>query len=295
MKLWMIVRRNLSLFLSNRLNILLSFASICVVVGLYLLFLRDFMIDFVSQNGILPEMAEEFADRLMLPGLLPVIGATTCFGLVQICVNDSEKGIRRDYYTSPIRPCTLMLGYWASATVVSFFFSFLALLGEQLFFALHYGAQIGTGYLLKLTGILILSSMINGSIVLLFAKGLKSTATFSTFANLYGTLIGFLAGSYLPYHFYPEWLKSVLFFFPPGQLVCLCRQESLEQLKNSLFSNPEVWEKLYLELGVVLEWKGNEVPQTVQFWLLIVAIVVLLVTVCFPMRQALHSFRNRHN
>lgn len=281
MKLFMIVRRNLSLFLNNKMNIFLSFASICVVMGLYLLFLRDFVIDLVTQGGIATEMASQFADRLMLPGLLPVVGATTCFGLIQICVSDSERGIRRDYYTSPIRPSLLMLGYWIAATIVSFFFSFLALLGEQLFFGLHYDAPIGTVHLLNMTMILIVSSMINASIVLLFAKGLKSMATFSTFANLYGTLIGFLSGSYLPYHFYPDWLKKVLFFFPPGQLVCLCRQESLEQLKVGLFPEVGAWEKLYRDMGVILLWNGKEVSQSTQFWLLAVSMAVLLIAICF--------------
>lgn len=35
------IRRNLRLFCGNRLNILLSFASVLIVIGIYMLFLRD--------------------------------------------------------------------------------------------------------------------------------------------------------------------------------------------------------------------------------------------------------------
>lgn len=295
MKLWLIVRRNLSLFFMNKLNLLLSLASVGVVVGLYVLFLRDFVTGLMTQNGVSSQMVEAFTDRLMLPGLLPVIGATTCFGLIQICVSDAEKGIRKDYFTAPVPPCTLLIGYWAAAGIVSFFFSVLTLLGQQAFFSLHYEAGISGVHLLRMIGILFCSSFLNAAIVLLFAKGLKNTATFSTFANLYGTLIGFLAGSYLPYHFYPSWLKPILFFFSPAQLVSLCRQESLAEMKHCIFP-PEAaqsYQQLYRDMGVLLQWDGKEVSPTAQMWLLAGAMVCLLGCLCVAVTGRRHTLRRK--
>ena len=64
------IRRNLRLFCGNRLNILLSFASVLIVIGIYMLFLRDFLLDTVTRAGVESTFVKEFTDRFMLAGLL---------------------------------------------------------------------------------------------------------------------------------------------------------------------------------------------------------------------------------
>ena len=51
-KLLYFIRRNLRLFCGNRLNILLSLSSVLIVVGIYILFLRDFLLDTVTRAGV---------------------------------------------------------------------------------------------------------------------------------------------------------------------------------------------------------------------------------------------------
>ena len=92
-KLAFLVRRNLRLFCSNRLNILLSFASILIVIGIYILFLRDFLLETVTRAGADSAYVEEFTDRFMFSGLLVVINTTTCFGIIQLGVSDVEMSL----------------------------------------------------------------------------------------------------------------------------------------------------------------------------------------------------------
>lgn len=287
MRIFTIIRRNMALFLNNKMNILLSFASIGVVFGLYVFFLRDFVIDLMTQNKIQPNLVAEFTDRLMLSGLLPVINTTTCFGVIQISVNDAAVGSKRDYLTAPISPFTLTLGYWISSCLISGFFTTLSLCGCEVFFKLQYGSCLPFVDFLKMLGIVAISSAINSAILLLFAKGLKSTTTFSTFANLYGTLIGFLAGSYLPYHFYPEWLKPILFWFPPAQAVSVSREFSLDYLKPILFSsnNSELSTSLFKDMGVFLQRNGKIFATSQQIPFLFFSIGILIIGLCvFPIK-----------
>ena len=60
-----LVQRNIDLFLNNKLNILLSFASIPIVIALYAFFLRDFLIDIIGQTVVPQEYVREFTDRFM--------------------------------------------------------------------------------------------------------------------------------------------------------------------------------------------------------------------------------------
>ena len=109
------IRRNLRLFCGNRLNILLSFASVLIVIGIYMLFLRDFLLDTVTRAGVESTFVKEFTDRFMLAGLLIVVNTTTCFGILQLSVADTETGIRRDYLVAPVSHFSLTIGYWVTA------------------------------------------------------------------------------------------------------------------------------------------------------------------------------------
>lgn len=279
-KLIFLVRRNLRLFCGNRLNILLSFASILIVIGIYILFLRDFLLDTVSRAGADGALVKEFTDRFMLSGLLVVINTTTCFGILQLSVADSETGIRRDYLVAPVSHFSLTIGYWVTAVLISFFFTVCTVLAGELFFLERYHNALPAPVLFRAIGTVLFSSMINAAILLCLSRRLKSTATFSTLANLYGTLIGFLAGAYLPYSFYPGWLRSVLFYFPPTQTVSILRQLYTDHLRAPLARQrpSEFLPKLLQSFGIELQLRGTSVSMQRQCGLL--AFLFLLLMVC---------------
>lgn len=294
MKKWFfIIRRNLRIFCGNQLNLLLSFASILIVIGIYILFLRDFLLDTVTRAGADEALVREFTDRFMFAGLLPVINTTTCFGILQLEVADTESGIRRDYLVAPISRFTLTLGYWSTAVLVSFFFTACTVLGGELFFLICYGKALPPGALLQAVGTVLLSSMITAAILVCLSRRLKSAATFSTLANLYGTLIGFLAGSYLPYSFYPEWLRSVLFYFPPAQSVSLLRQLYTEHLRGPLAARrPAAFlPELLQSFGIELKVHGSIASMQRQYGLL--AFLFLLLLLCLWAGELENKPRNR--
>lgn len=51
-KMQVLVSRNLLLFLRNKTNVLLCFFAILTVLGLYVVFLRNFMIQSVKSTGL---------------------------------------------------------------------------------------------------------------------------------------------------------------------------------------------------------------------------------------------------
>lgn len=249
-----LVQRNIDLFLNNKLNILLSFASIPIVVALYVFFLREFLIDIIGQTMIHGEYVEEFTDRFMFGGLLVVINTTTCFGIIQTFVNDAASGIRRDFLAAPVSLFSVLMGYWISAGLVSAVFTYVTVVGGELFFGTFYGNTLPISLMLQILMVTLCSSWLNAGILLCLAKNLQNTTTFSTFANLYGTVIGFLSGSYLPYYFYPEWLTPILFWYPPTQITSILRQIYVDTLLPSMGygENADTLNRLFKELGIYL-------------------------------------------
>lgn len=120
--------------------------------------------------------------------------------------------------------------------------------------------------------------MINAAILLCLSRRLKSSATFSTLANLYGTLIGFLAGAYLPYSFYPNWLRRVLFYFPPTQTVSILRQIYIDHLRVPLAEqrSADFVPKLLQTFGIELQLRGVSVSLQRQYGILTFLFLLLL-------------------
>lgn len=273
-----LVKRNAALFLSNGQNMLLSLASILIVLSLYVFFLRDFLLAMTAQAGADSRYLHAVTDRIMFAGLLVVVNTTTCFGVMQICVNDVASGIRKDFQCAPVSSFVLHLGYWITGSIVSGIFTIVTALFGEFFFGREYNNILPVSVQINILGIIVFSSCINSGILLCLVKSLKSTATFSTLANLYGTIIGFLAGAYLPYCFYPPWLQKILFWFPPTQITSIIRQQYVRGFEKSIVwgNHPKAIKTLYQNFGIEQFRKGQAVSTYQQWAVLVIALAVLL-------------------
>lgn len=277
-RMQVLVGRNVILFLKNKTNVLLCFFSIAIVIGVYVIFLRDFILLSVEQTGLELRYVKEFTDRLMVSGLLVVLNTTTCFGIMQLNVADAAAGVQKDYLTAPVTRFQLEIGYWISSVLVSFFFTVLTLGGGEFYFNITYGNRVRLDILFRSIGTVFFSSCMNSGLLLCMIRFMKDTTSFSTFGNLYGLLCGFLSGTYLPYTMYPENLRNILFYFPPMQLTSVLRQLCLSgyEVEGNL-----VGEQLYEAYGVTLMREGTLITMRQQwsYLLLTMAVVLLLVRI----------------
>lgn len=274
-----LVARNLLLFVRNRKNVVLCFFSVFVVLSLYVFFLRDFMISSVMESGLPGKIGKEFTDRLMLSGLLVVVNTTTTFGIMQQAVLDVQSGIQKDFLIAPVEKLQILAGYWISAGLVSFCFTAFTFLGMELYFYFSYGAALSTHSILWMLLSLIACSIINSGLMMCFIQFIKDTTTFSTFGNLYGMMIGFLAGTYLPYQLYPKRLQSILFYFPPMQLTSILRRLCFNDLSETLFGGKQgdLATELFKTYGVTLYHGEHMLVQRQQWAILCYAMAAILI------------------
>lgn len=281
-QLQVLVGRNLALFLKNKSTVLLSFISIGIVMGLYVIFLRDFIIQSVEETGLGPIYVKEFTDRLMVSGLLIVLNTTTCFGMIQLSVADAASGVQRDFLVAPVTKFQLEVAYWISCILISFFFTIMTLGGCEIYFIISYGNRVSMSVLMKSIGTMFFSSCMNSGLLLCVIKYMKDTTSFSTFGNLYGMMCGFLAGTYLPYAMYPEKLRNVLFYFPPMQLTSIIRQLYLSVYTEGV---TVIGEALYKPYGVVLMKENQLISLREQWSYLIFSLAVVLLIIRLEYRK----------
>lgn len=275
-RLKILVGRNLALFLKNKTTVLLCFISIGIVMGLYVIFLRDFIMQSVEDTGLELIYVKEFTDRLMVSGLLIVLNTTTCFGLMQLSVADAASGVQRDFLVAPVTKFQLEVAYWISSVFISFIYTIITLGGAEIYFIISYGNRISMITLIKSIVTIFFSSCMNSGLLLCIMKFMKDTTSFSTFGNLYGMMCGFLAGAYLPYTMYPEYMRNILFYFPPMQLTSIIRQLYLSVYTEGVTAIGDV---LYKPYGVILT-KGNRIITMREQWsYLIFALAIVLLII----------------
>ena len=185
---------NLLLFFKDKTTLFLSFLAEFIIVGLYLLFIRDNLISGFSQI----KDVELLMDVWMISGVLGITSVTTPMGAYGIMVDDRAKKISRDFATSPIRKFSLLGGYMFSAVIIGLVLSFLLLVLSEIYIYFSYGVKLGAEKMLLGYGVLVLTTVSNSSLVLFLISFLKSSNALAACCTILGALIGFLTGIYLP-------------------------------------------------------------------------------------------------
>ena len=79
-----------------------------------------------------------------------------------------------------------------------------------------------------LVGVILLSVVSSGSMVLLVVSFFKTSNAFAAASTVIGTLLGFLAGIYIPIGTLPDYLQTIVKLFPVSHSAALFRQILME-------------------------------------------------------------------
>lgn len=262
-------KRNLKVFFKDKSAVFFSLLSVLIIIGLYALFLSDV---FATEMSDIPN-ARFLMDSWIVAGLLAVTSITSTMGAFGIMVDDRAKKIVKDFNSSPVTKREIAGGYILGAFAIGVIMSVVALVLTEIYIVANGGSFIGLNTLIKVLGLIILSTFSGTSMVLFIVSFFKSVNAFATASTIVGTLIGFLTGIYLPIGQLPDAVQLVVKVFPVSHSASLFRQTMMEApLSQSFKGAPagaiEEFENL---MGVTFKF-----GETTVSWL--ASILVLLVT-----------------
>lgn len=278
-----LVFRHLKLFLKNPVNIVLSFLSSLVILSLYFLFIRDFTIKAVSDYGFVSTYNDLFVDRLMTSGLLIVIGATSVLSIVFIFVKDNYSGVIKDFFVTPVSYIKIVYSYFLSAFIVSIVITLLVYIGIEMFFVFYYHDFSSIQTILYSILTILSSNIIASLLILIIALGINNFTSFSTFQTLYGVVIGFFTGVYIPIGYYPLVIRNIFFYFPLCQTTSLLRNIQTSTITEKILEGYPSHQHgiLYETFGVHLSLNGNVVSIEGQIFMLLIASILLNLLLVF--------------
>ena len=266
-------KRNLLVFFKDRTSVFFSLLAVFIIIGLYALFLGD-----VWTGSLEFEGARFLMDSWIASGLMAVVSVTTTMGAFGTMVEDKTRKIEKDFIASPLKRSSIVGGYILSAFLIGMIISIITLAILEVYILINGGKLMSLLVLVKVLGILVLSTFTNTAIMLFIVLFFKSNNAFSTASTIIGTIIGFLTGIYLPIGNLPEAVQWVVKLFPPSHSAALFRQVMMQEPMTSSFAGaPEEAVTGFKELmGVIYNIGDKEVSTVASILIVAITGVVFL-------------------
>ncbi|MBF4994357.1 ABC transporter permease [Arthrobacter gandavensis] len=279
-----ITTRNLRLFFRDRLGVFFSLVSALVVFLLYTLFLGNLQTEGLGQS--FPQATEDeirgFVDSWMFAGILGITTITTALGAMVVFVEDSGSGRFQDFLVSPIRREKLILGYLLSAVLISMVMTALVLVVSLVYLFVVSGVTLAAVPLLKICGYLTLACFAFSALSAFAVSFIRTPGAYSALSTIVGTVLGFIAGSYIPVGNFPEGVRQFVSALPFLQSSMLVRQEmTAETLPAMTGDQPAAIEELQGVFGITAQVGDWQVGACY------VVFVLLAMTVVFTLAAAI--------
>lgn len=248
-----LARRNILCYFRDRASVVFSLMAVIIVVMLYLLFLRNMLVESYPDMEGMPQLI----DAWVLAGILGIVPVTTSAGSLQTMVEDRAGGRIRDILVTPMTSAQIAGGYIISTFIVGLVMSTITL-------AVCVAYLAATGCPLSASGVIIsavllVPSSLSGSIVVYaMTSFLRSTGAFSGFFTVVSVLIGFLAGIYMPMGTMPAAMQTIGTLVPASHMAALFRDSLAGDALDGVFAGApaETLDSFRAEMGFDLSLGG---------------------------------------
>ena len=265
-------KRNLLVFFKDKSSVFFSLFAVFIIIGLYALFLGDMMAEQVAglENG------RFVMDSWISAGLIAITPVTSTMGALGAIIADKESKAEKDFRSSPIKNYQLVGGYLLSAIAVGFILSLIGLILCEIYIVAGGGELLGALALLKVTGLVALTSVASTCMMLFIVSFIKSLNAFSAVNVILGAFLGFMTGIYMPIGSLPDGVQAVVKCFPPSHAAALFRQVMMERSMEITFGSApaEVLAEFKADMGVTNTFGGHTVAPWVSLLILVGTIVV---------------------
>lgn len=258
--IWMLVKRHMLLFFNDKTSVFFSFMAVFIVLFLYIAFLGDMMMKPLKLT--FPDTARELSDSWIMAGTLGIISLTSSLSVLGIIIEDKSRRIHEDFQIAPIPSFYISISYIFSTILITMIISCITL-GIAELYIVAYGGQWLTIYAtIRVFGCMMLS-ILSCTLMLYFIMSFfHSASSFSNVTTIIGTLSGFLMGIYVPIGSLPNFLQTIITWFPPSHSAALFREIMMDDVMERSFvhMNAEAIQNFKQQFGLTFMY-GDHVSK----------------------------------
>ncbi|MEV7826342.1 ABC transporter permease [Microbacterium enclense] len=218
--------RNLRLFFRDRAGVFFSLLSVLILIALCALFLGNLQVDNLTERFPNAESSDIhwFVNAWVFAGITMITTLTTSLAALAVFVDDRASGRFSDFLVSPIRRVELILGYLLSSFVISLTMTLVTLVVGQVALLTQGSSVMTASEAGETLGYVTLSSVAFAAVSSFVVTFLRSSGAFAALSTVVGTIIGFLAGAYIPVGTLPDGIINGINALPFAQSAMLIRQ-----------------------------------------------------------------------
>lgn len=252
-----LTKRNTLMFVKNRATVFFSLLSSLIIIGLYVIFLAENNIKGVQRLIPLDHATIAYlVNSWVMGGIIIVNSVTVTLGVLGIMVDDEARNRMPGFLVSPVSRFKLTSGYVFSAFIIGNVLCLITFFLAQLYIKAAGGSFLTIHQAIKAIGIIILSEFSSSCFVFFLISFIRTTSSYSTLSTIVGTLIGFIAGIYLPVGDLPLTVQKFIKYIPIFYDSSLMRDVFMTKPVSIVFKGtPPNVASSYLEaMGVKIYW-----------------------------------------
>lgn len=269
-----LIKRHTKLFFKDKASVFFSLLSVFIIITVYILFLSE------NISSSIPEFAERdaFIFLWMFAGLIAVTTATSSLGALGKLVEDKVGKKTDDLLISQISKRQLAYSYVLYAFIIGLILTGILFIFGFLYTFIAFDLILNLSF--SLIAVTAVSIFMHTLLFYLITSSTSTMSAFSGFSTIVGTIIGFLAGIYIPIGILPTYLQKIIILFPTTQSTVLLRELLMTDVLESIKSALPVggYNEMTQILGIKLQWDDGLLSS--QFsWLYLIGITFVLVLV----------------
>ena len=258
----MLTKRNILVYVKDKTTVFFSIMSMLIILGLTVVFLGEMNINnILNIVSVEREKATYLVNSWVMSGIIVINAVTVTLGVIGIMVEDEDKKRIAAFLVSPVSRFKITLGYILAAFIMGCIMCTLTLIISQIYIALDGGEFLAINEIIKVLGVIIVNVFSASCFVYFVGTFIHSSSAFSALSTIVGTLVGFIAGMYLPMGQLPEMVQKVVKYFPIVYGTSLMRGIYVQDAMNGVFAGApvEVIEKYTEYMGITLSWGTQQV------------------------------------
>ncbi len=281
--------RNIKVYMKDRMAILLSMLTQIIVLGLYLMFLKNSYVDSIMlsleqfEDIITKTDVEAVVNAWLIAGVIGTSVVTVALNSLTVMVSDKQEKIDFDYNATPAKPYAIVLSYFSGAVASTFIISSILLTAGFVFIAISGAFFYTITDILMIYGLVLLGSISGTIVLMLFISFFKKNSTLSSFGVMVSAAIGFVIGAYIPVSQFGDSVQTIVNLVPGSQIAGMMRNvlmrpaidnidTTLNGIDKGLFAE-SAEEMFALEMNIF----GNDVGVNFMMIYSIAAIALFLI------------------
>lgn len=225
----LLVVRNIKIYLRDKAAVFFSFLSLMILLVLYLLFLGNNLKP-TGMDDILTDSQLTFmVYAQLIPGLIVINSVSIPLGNLGNVINDFEYRQIDGFLVTPVKRFKFILGYYVASFIITVIFSSLLVFVAYFIMSALTGVYVYWITYVQSILLTILFSFISTAIMIFMTSLIKSINAYGALSGVFGTLIGFASGIYMPLFVLPEFMSKVASLIPFTHMNILLKRIVLPQ------------------------------------------------------------------